>query len=143
MKIKEKVEKINSIISQESWMDMEVLSVKGGNLVIGGSIDFTYGHSLEIIFEDIFYLSINMEWKVDTSKPTLFVADREEAMEVNKAFRVEQGNLIFKLKAEDVEEFFYVAAKNLDFNTDRVLYYFKDNLGENERIADWVKINPQ
>lgn len=139
MKIAEKIQQINSIISKELWFDMEILIRKGGNLSIVGSIDFTYGYSLEIIFLDVFHMSINTEWRTDTSKPVLEVVNGEEAWNVNGKYRIEQGNTLFKIQSEDLDVPFYVAAKDIEFNTDRVLYYKKDILDEGERIADWVQ----
>jgi hypothetical protein len=139
MKIDDKLQKINAIISAESWFDMEVLEMKKGNLLIIGSTDFTYGHSLEVIFEDVFHMCINSEWKTNTNRAVFYLVDNEERIMINKSFQIEQGNILFKIISEDLEEPFYVSAKNINFNTDRVLYYKKDNLEENERIADWVK----
>ncbi|WKN43945.1 hypothetical protein [Tunicatimonas pelagia] len=139
MEIKEKVERINTLISRESWLDMEIHGMNGGNLLIAGSVDFTYGHSLEIIFQDIFHMSVNSEWQVDTSKTVLYVVNNGEHVNINISYQIEQGNTLFKIIAKDMKVPFYVSAKDIEFNTDKVLYYKKENLGENERIASWVK----
>lgn len=139
MELKETVEQINRILSNESWLDMEVLEMKGGSLVIIGSTDFTYGHSLEIKFAEVFHMSVNTEWKTDTSKPVLYLVDNGESVEINQKYQIEQGNILFKILSEDIETPFYISAKNISFNTDSVLYYKKDNLKSNERIADWVQ----
>jgi len=139
MELIEIVEQINTILSKENWLDMEVLGMKGGSLTIIGSTDFTYSHSLEIKFEDVFYMSINMEWKADTSKPFLYLVDSSERIDINQKYRIEQGNTLFKILSEDLETPFYISAKKISFNTDNVLYYRKDNLENNERIADWVQ----
>ncbi len=139
METKEIVQKINAIISKESWLDMEVLEIKGGSLIIIGSTDFTYGHSLEIIFEDVFHISINSEWKTNTSKPVLHLVDIKEGLTINQKYQIEQGNILFKILPEDLEIPFYISARNISFNTDNVLYYKKETLEANERIADWVK----
>lgn len=133
------IEQLNSIISKENWLDMEVQNLSGGVLVVAGSTDFTYGHSLEIEFHDVFYMSLNMEWKTDTSKPVFHNLDYNESLSLNSKFQIEKGFSIVKIIAEDFSEPFYVAAKSLFFNTDKVYYYHKDNLGPNERIASWVK----
>ncbi len=139
MEIKEKLKKINFLISKESWLDMEILEIKGGNLVIACSTDFSYGHCLEIKFIDVFHVNINAEWKTDTSKAVLHMANDEECLAVNQNYQIEQGNILFKITAEDLQVPFYISAKNLDYNTDSVLYYKKENLKDNERIADWVQ----
>ncbi len=138
MKLKEKVKKVNEIISEESWLDMELLEMKGGNLVIVCSTDFSYGHSLEIKFENVFHMSINAEWKTDTSKIVLEIVNKEESILINQNYQIEQGNVLFRVIAEDLKVPFYISAKNINYNTDSVLYYKKEHLAENERIADWV-----
>lgn len=138
MKVEEKVKYINGIICNESWLDMEVIGMNGGDIRVACSRDFTYGHFLELIFKDVFYLCLNMEWKTDTSKTVLRILNNNKSYELNKKFRIEQGNLLFEISTEDLSEPFYVAAKDFEYNEDRVLYYKKDNLEENERIADWV-----
>jgi hypothetical protein len=104
-----------------------------------GSIDFSYGHSLEITFEDVYHLSVNRIWRTDTSKPVLKLVEGEEAFSLNKKYSIEQGNVLFKIIPEDINTAFYIAAKGISYNTDKVYYYKKDNLAPNERIADWVK----
>ena len=118
-----------------SWFVFVLLT----RLVLIGSTDFTYGHSLEIKFEEVFHVSVNTEWKTDTSKPVLYLVDDSEGLGINQRYQIEQGNTLFKILSEDLETPFYISAKNISFNTDSVLYYKKDNLESNERIADWVQ----
>lgn len=139
MTIREKVQAINSIIAKEKWLDMEIFHIKGVDLSIIGSIDFTYGHSVEITFIDVFHMSINAEWQTDTSKPVLEIVSGEEEYNVNGKYRIQEGNILFKIASEDLETPFYIAAKDIKFNSDRVLYYKKDNLDDGERMADWVR----
>jgi hypothetical protein len=133
------LQEINFIISKYHWLDMEIISTKGGNLVIACSIDFTYGHSLEIIFEDYFYISINSQWQTNTLEKVLYLVTGEEADAINLKYRIEYGYSLFKIKPEYPVAPFYISAKKVVFNTDKVYYYLKDNLLEGERIADWVK----
>lgn len=139
MNIKERILKINSFISKMKWFDMDIQSIKGGDLMIAGSIDFTYGHTLEVVFEEVYFMSVHMEWSVNTLLPVFSIAEGSEAFTINKQYAIEQGNTLFKISSEDVEEPFYVAAKDIRYNMDSVLYYKKEKLAPNERIADWVK----
>ena len=139
MKLSDKIAEINLLISQESWFDFEILNLKGNNLSIIGSIDFNYYHNFELIFEDVFHMSINTEWKSDTSEPVLHLVTENEAIELNKKYQIERGYNLFKIIPEDSKDNFYVAAKGLQIDNTKVYYYKKQNLGENEKIAHWVE----
>jgi len=129
----------NQMISKQPWFDMEIIGFDRGKLIIAGSIDFSYGHIMEVIFEDVFHATVNREWKTNTSTETLHIVDNLESSEINLLFQIEQGYTLFKIIFEDLSVPFYISAKNVDFNTDKVFYYKKDYLAENERIANWVK----
>ena len=60
--IKNLATKIDSIIRQHKWFDFHVLNYDGFKLTIAGGIDLTYSHILEIIFEDIFFVSGFFQW---------------------------------------------------------------------------------
>jgi hypothetical protein len=42
-------------------------------------------------------------------------------------------------RTEDCENDVIIAAEKISYNTDTVFYYLRENLGDNERIADFVK----
>ncbi len=136
-----KIEEINSYLKKEMWYDFEILEYKKNCLTIIGSTDFTYSHSIEIKFEDVFLSHFNTEWKSDTTKNVIEVVSGDEARIINVKNRVEQGYILFKFIPEDMEKncFFYIAAKNITYNIDTVFYSYKESLNENERIANWVK----
>jgi hypothetical protein len=136
-----KIEEINSYLKREMWYDFEVLEYKEKCLAIIGSTDFSYSHDIEIKFEDVFLFHCNSEWKSDTSKNVIEIVNGDEARTINLKNKVEQGYILFKFVPEDMDEdcFFYIAAKELNYSTETVLYYQKEQLNENERIAAWVK----
>lgn len=138
MSIIEKIDAINAIISKESFFDIEVLKMTGVDLIIAGSKDFSYSHSLEIVFKDVFHIYINSKWSLDTAIPFIRILEGNDAYEYNGKYGIEQGNILFSLSVEDIGTTFCIAAKGIDFNQDIVLYYSKENLEEGERLADWV-----
>lgn len=138
MLITKKIEAVNSTISKEPFFDIEVLKMTGVDLVVAGSKDFSYSHSLEIIFKDVFHMCINSKWSIDTEIPFVRILEGDEAYQYNEKYDVEQGNIIFSLSVEDMETTFYIVAKDIEFNEDNVLYFRKENLEKGERFADWV-----
>ena len=136
--IKNIVTQIDKEIRKEKWFDFHVLNYYGSRLTIGGSVDLTYYHKLEIVFEDVFFVSgVFAGWRSDTSDEVIILPANEK--DLNQKFEIEQGYQLFIIRAEDYKNNFVVAAKNLSFSTDTVYYYNRGNLKENERIADFVK----
>lgn len=58
--------------------------------------------------------------------------------ELNLKFEIEQGFQIFILRTENYRNDIFIAAKNIEFNTDTVYYYARENLNKNERLADFL-----
>jgi hypothetical protein len=136
----EKIKAINSFLRKEMWFDFEILEYKENCLTIIGSTDFSYFHNIEIYFKDVFLIHCSAEWKSDTKSDVIEIITGNEAREINLKNNVEQGYTLFKFISEDIDEdrFFYVAARDLEYSTDCVLYYRKEQLKDNERIAEWV-----
>jgi hypothetical protein len=136
--IKKIVLKIDSEIRQHEWFDFHVLNFDAFKLTVAGSVDLTYYHKLEIIFEDIFFVSGFFQgWHSDTKQRTFLLPDNEK--EMNEKYEIEQGYQLFIFRTEDYTNDVLIAAKNISFNTDTVYYYERTDLKENERIADFVK----
>lgn len=139
--IKNIVCEIDQIIRKNKWFDFHVLQYDGHKMIIGGGADLTYYHNLELIFEDIFFVSAYFNgWHTDTSKPVIEIPDSSLIQDLNTKFDIEQGYQLFIIHTEDYSNDIYIAAKNLTFNTDTVYYYEREGLKENERLADLIKI---
>lgn len=129
---------IDKEIRRHTWFDFHILSFDGNNLIVGGSLDLTYYHKLEIIFEDVFFVSGFFKvWHTNTTQ-TAFMLPANES-EMNSNYETEQGYQLFIFKTEGYVNDVVIAAKKLSFNTDIVYYYERHNLKANERIAEFVK----
>lgn len=107
------VTEINTFVYQHNWMDFEVKSYNGYQLIIAGSTDLMYYHLIEITFEDVFWFSGFMNgWQSDTSNATLKLSD-----EYCK-FEIEEGYYLFEFVCEDYKNNVLVAAKTIHFNTE-------------------------
>ncbi|NNV57824.1 hypothetical protein [Limnovirga soli] len=133
-KIKDIVTQIDREIRKEKSFDFHVISYDGCRLTIAGSTDLTYYHKLEIIFDDVFFVSgVFGGWHSDTERVVFSLPDNEK--DLNQKFEIEQGYELFIFKADDYKNDFIIAAKTLSFNTDTVFYYDRRDLKENERIS--------
>ena len=139
--LKEIVNQIDALIRQKRlWFDFHVLSYDGRKLIIAGSEDLTYYHQLEVIFEDVFFFSGYFdEWHSDTSQPVFILPNLETELKLNLEYEIVAGNHLFIFKTEDHNNDVIISARKVSFNTDNVLYYFREDLKENQRLADFVK----
>jgi len=98
------IKKINNYLSKCLWMDFEFCMMNGFKVLMAGSIDQSYDEkAIEIHFEQLHFVSSLFFWQTDTSKPFIQLCSDEEIVEMNTKYRVEQGNYIFKINAEDFE----------------------------------------
>ncbi len=103
---KRRVSDINSHLQQMPWQDFEVMEYQGDTMILMGSIDTSSSHDIEIRFDGVFFVSLPMEWKTDTSIPPLSLLQGDDATVLNRRYQVEQGHHIFRFAAEDFPEDF-------------------------------------
>lgn len=137
IKFKSIVTEIDGLIRKHEWFDLQVYSYNHNRLLIAGGIDLTYYHSIEIIFEDVYFFTGYLSgWHADTRKPVFELPS--ESISLNLKFNNIQGYTLFRFNSEDTPDI-YIAAAAVYYNTDTVYYYNKTDLKENERIADFIK----
>jgi hypothetical protein len=110
------VNEIDALIRKNLWFDFTVLSYVGNNLIIAGGLTIHYpsSHSLEILFEDVFYYSgFFREWHSDTKRPVLVLA--ENAYELNLKHEIEQGYTLFSFVTEDYNNNILIAARAISY----------------------------
>ena len=113
--VKNEINKINNYMQNQLWMDFEFCMLDAGKIVLSGTLDRSYNkYVIDIEFEQPYCISSLLYWSVDTSIPLLELANEDEIIEMNKKYRVEQGNYIFKINVEDFEQTpIYIAARNI------------------------------
>ena len=100
IQLKPTVEKIDKYIRESLWFDFQIIEYDGYKLTIAGSIDLIYYHTLEVVFQDVFFVSGFFEgWRSDTSKPVFILPENES--EMNQKFEIEQGYQLFIFITED------------------------------------------
>lgn len=119
--IKKIVHEIDTKIRQYEWFDFRVLNFDGFKLSIVGGTDLIYYHELEVIFEDIFFVSVFFQgWHSDTKQITFSLPDEEK--EMNEKYEIEKGYQLFIFRTEDYSNDVIIAAKNITFHADTVYY---------------------
>jgi len=114
------VSDIDAQVRKNPWMDFEVTNYDRQMLSVIGNISPSYPGQpgqIEINFKDVYFVSLPIAWKTDTSKQVISLVDGPEQFAINKLFRVEQGYLIFKFMPEDYQEGFgcLIGAKEISY----------------------------
>lgn len=113
--VNSEIDKINAYLSRCLWMDFEFCRMDAGQIVLAGSIDQSSNeYAIDIEFEQPYFVSTLFLWHTDTAKVFIELANDDEIIEMNQKYRVELGNYIFKISAEDFDPPpIFVAAKKI------------------------------
>lgn len=114
---------------KESWLDFSVFLYEQNRLIISGSDDLSYYHTLEIIIDTPCYISGVMDWSCDLN---------EEFIKLSSCTDNAREMLVLEFYSE-FELKFKVIAKKISINFDTVFYYKRENLKIGERLAYWIK----
>ncbi|MFU0912485.1 hypothetical protein [Kluyvera intermedia] len=114
---------------KESWLDFSVFLYERNRLIIVGSDDLSYYHTLEIMVEVPSYISGVMDWSCDL----------DEEFIKSSTYADGSGDISVLEFYSDSELKFKVVAEKISVNFDTVFYYKKENLNIGERLAYWIK----
>lgn len=125
-------------VPEGSWWEWELLSWNGSELRLAAGYDLAYHHDMELVFTEVSYLAC----------PTRFSHARFREPTPGECDTVRRyvGETPPVVAAFDVEAEFgggnlpcVVAADDLDVVLGTVYRYWRENLGEEERLAPWVR----
>lgn len=127
-------ETLNQLLSNKwrlPWLDFYFYKYDRNDLIIAGSYDFSYYHNIEIIAHQPINIQGNTEW---TSYPEMkFIS----ALNISSDPTSNPIKILQFHSDEGIE--LTLTAESFSYNLDTVFYYKRDNLGANERLAEWVK----
>lgn len=133
---------IEEHVASEAWLDFEVLEYnrkEDGVLKIIAGSDLSYYHSLAIFLLEPQYFKGVLNW---TSSPmgasVMDILNPEENAQVIRENFIEGFSQGVRFTNDDGISIVAMAS-NIVVSTDTVYYYWRDDLSEGERIADWVK----
>jgi hypothetical protein len=138
-KNKETVNLLKAELTKKNISDFIILNfIQANTLVIAGSFDFSYYHNVEIIFEEVTYISC----PVSFDNATFRLANKSERSYLkDKLFDGWEDTIICICINEDISDAcvkHFIVAKNIKYTFKNTYYYKKDNLQKDECIADWV-----
>ena len=116
------IDEINAIVSSFDFFEFSINSYKDNLLTLFGSEDFIYYHNIEIIFNDIFTIISNINWRVDTQSKSIDILTGPLKVELNIKYFVEKGYTIFVLYNEEgIPQ--YIIAKSIRLVNKVTKYY--------------------
>lgn len=137
MKNEKITEEIDELIRKQGWFDFHVVSFDYFKLIIAGSHNLTYYHTLEIVFDAVSIVICDFcGWRSNTSEKVFFIPEDEKELIVK--YNIDKDYQLFKFKTDDTCQDISIAAHTISFNTDTVYYYNKPNLDINERVAYFI-----
>ena len=129
---------INEIVQTTNTNDFRIDSYEVGNLLLIGSFDFCYYHSVEIRFKEVLYISLPTEFDY----PIFRIANLSEIQSIRQQIWLEPEDVVYCIEAEtscSIKRLpFYIVAQGINVCVGTVYYYWKDNLNTGERLASWV-----
>ena len=122
-KIVQKVEDLNTFLSENDWFDFSFSTFKEKEIKIIGSKDFSYYHQVEVSFLGVQFYSGTFEWGTSPKwrKPLELVSD-DAAQIIIDENDISEPCLIFMFNS-DSENKILIAAKNIDIIYKDVIYY--------------------
>ncbi|WP_342608520.1 hypothetical protein [Vibrio tritonius] len=121
------IDQLNKHSWYRSWLDFSIFSFETGKLVICGSDDLSYYHTLELVLSNPSYISGVFDWRIDIPNNFNDVINLEMVSDGIKVNFFEDSEVKLKIICDDI---------SISFDT--VYYYEKDNLASNERLANFV-----
>lgn len=111
------------------WFDFHVFKFEHNKLIIAGSTDLSYYHEMEIIFENV--LSYSGPFSTWMSKVDEVVFEKLDTQDHHSP--------VFRFKTDTPQEEVIIAAEKVSYNTNSVLYYYREDVPENAQLAYFVK----
>jgi hypothetical protein len=114
-KINKTISQIEKAITKELWLDFDIMNFNGRTLLVTGTIDRTYKHTLEILFEDVFAILSPTEWTWDKKENSkvLELLNEDESKSFNLKYSVVVDHKVFRFNAENIDNGCIIIAKSI------------------------------
>lgn len=107
---------LNEFIKDYLWMDLEIKSFVGSNLLIVGAIDLTYSHEIELLFSNVTYIRLGQNWTWDKKDKKSIVEEvdgiyfcpEKERKKIQENFYI-VGTQLYRFNGEEHQEYYVIA----------------------------------
>jgi hypothetical protein len=132
------VEATNQLISELDTFDFQVVGIDRLHLVIAGSSDFIYYHTLEIRFRNPQFFSGPLSWSVETENSPFSLLSGDQIKNMEHSFDNKSQFMMTQFHTTDKTSVL-IMAESFSIDDSVVYYYPRENLKEKEKIAAWVQ----
>ncbi|RYD57917.1 MAG: hypothetical protein EOP56_06490 [Sphingobacteriales bacterium] len=115
------VKEVNDYISSQFHLEMSFYKYEKYSLVVVGSEDLIYYHTLEIRFDDIDFVSGKVDWSVDNSKTSFGILGGDDLYSFNLKNGILEGYTVFYFLDED-GLYTHIVAKTVSMALNTVTY---------------------
>jgi hypothetical protein len=130
-------EQVNKVVSLMPWCDCDVVPSTLGNFTIACSEDLTYFHTIEITFVDVLHVHCRYDFHIDPVKGLFRRQNEDKLPVVVDKSALDDGYYEFIIEDEDAYVH-TIIARGLNVSYDNVLRYYRQDLNESQRLANWV-----
>lgn len=136
-KISERLIEIQRNIDEMNIGDFYVISTDHArNVVVAGSFDFSYYHNIEINFVEVSFISCPLSlFMIDTIR----LATIEESKQLGIWSCGYHEGFVICLEDSVYKHKFFLACSDVAYSKRTVYYYKRNDLKEDETIANWVR----
>lgn len=107
MEPKEAIAQVNKFVKQFLFFEFNVYSLSERTLLIVGSDELEYYHTLEIHLKGVFHISSKIDWRVDVEKTAIEEVSGEDLYTYSLRNRIEVGTSTIKFIDEDGIEYYF------------------------------------
>ncbi len=111
------LEKINSIIKENKWLEFELSNGGMNKLLLHGFLDESDEEDLICIeFHDVDFIQCKTHFTYEGQGNFIEEVSGSEAYELNVGYSILSGNKIFKILNTDVEFPMYIISKSIEIS---------------------------
>ena len=130
------IDRANFFVSNSNHAEFSIRAYDG-DLLLLGSFDLAYYHTIELEFRDVLFINF----------PTFqlgalhFAIADSDARSAHAHLDLDDNEILFEITDDPgfSDQRYYIVASKLLVREGMVYHYQRDNLKDGERIAPWVK----
>ncbi|GMQ64248.1 hypothetical protein [Vallitalea maricola] len=125
----------NEKLSNTNINDFYIINQDMFSLTLAGSFDSDYYHDVEVKFLDVEFICCPNHFTADSFR----IATENEIYKLGEVTNIKDSEgLAICMEDTSWGDKYYMIAHSIEVSWGTVFYYMRENLGEGQRIANWV-----
>lgn len=110
----DKINLVNDYLKEQLWMDFELCNMNCGKIEMFGFLDEAGNDQIKIVFDRPYMMLSTFCFTYEGNSDFISLVTGEEAVELNKKYKVTKGNQIFKICDTNIKNDMYIIAKDIE-----------------------------